>query len=485
VTRRHVLLGRTTAEDATLLAEGFAAIRTELDVPTEFSPEALAAAAAAVGHDSQADGRADLRQLDFLTIDPPGSMDLDQAMHLSRHRTRRGGGYRLRYAIADLAAVLEPGGVVDVEARHRVQTLYGPDGRTPLHPPSLSEGAASLLPDQVRPALVWTMELDADGEPQAVDVCRALVRSAARWTYADAAAALAVGQLGTDTSLALLAEVGPLREARERERGGVSLPIPEQEVDQVEGGYRLSYRVPLELEGWNAQISLLTGMVAADLMLHGEIGVLRTLPDAPVGALGALRRTAVALGLAWPAEVTYPELLHSLDHRDPASIALVQESTSLLRGAGYAAFDGALPEVVHHSAVAAPYAHVTAPLRRLVDRFGLEVCVALCGGRDVPEWVHLALPELPALMSRGEAWASAHERAVIDLIEAVVLRHAVGREFDGVVVDVADSGQGGIVQLIDPAVRARCHGALPLGQRVRVRLHDVSVQERASHFTLV
>ncbi len=480
MTRRHVRLGTTTPEDATLLARGFAAIRAELGVPPEFPAEVLAAAAAAAGLDAYAGEREDMREIDFLTIDPPGSMDLDQALHV----VRRDGGYRLRYAIADLAAVLAPGGVLDAEARRRVQTLYGPDGRTPLHPPAVSEGSASLLPGQVRPAVVWTMDLDVDGEPQAVDVSRALVQSTRRWTYAEAQAALAAGGRLAGESLALLAELGPLRQARERERGGVSLPIPEQEVEAVEGGYRLSYRVPLPIAGWNAQVSLLTGMVAADLMLHGEVGVLRTLPDPPPGALAALRRTALALGLPWPAEVTYPELMHSLDHRDPAAIALVQESTSLLRGAGYTAFDGTLPEVVHHCAVAAPYAHVTAPLRRLVDRFGLEVCVALCADRDVPDWVRLALPELPALMSRGDGWASAHERAVVDLVEAVVLRHAVGRQFDGVVVDVAPDGRDGVVQLVDPAVRARCRGPLPLGQRVRVRLVDVSVEARAAHFAL-
>ncbi len=480
MTRRHVRLGTTSAEDATLLSTGLAAIRAQLEIPAEFPSAVVTAAAAAAGQDAYAAERTDLREIDFLTIDPPGSMDLDQAIHLSR----RDGGYLLRYAIADVAAALDPGGVLDGEARRRVETLYGPDGRTPLHPPTVSEGSASLLPGQVRPAVVWTLELDADGEPQAVDVSRALVRSARRWTYAEVQAALDAGG-SAGTTLTLLAEVGPMRQARERERGGVSLPIPEQVVAQVQGGYRLSYRVPLPVEGWNAQISLLTGMVAADLMLHGEVGVLRTLPDAPAGALLALRRTALALGIAWPAEVTYPELMHSLDHRDPAAIALVQESTSLLRGAGYAAFDGALPDNVHHGAVAAPYAHVTAPLRRLVDRFGLEVCVALCADRDVPEWARRALPALPALMSRGDARAAAHERAVIDLVEAVVLRHAVGREFDGVVVDVARDGRGGIVQLIDPAVRARCRGALPLGQRVRVRLEAVSVTERTTHFVLV
>ena len=89
----------------------------------------------------------------FVTVDPPGSRDLDQAMHLSR----RNSGYRVRYAIADVASFVRPGGAIDQEAIRRVETLYSPDTRTPLHPPVLSEGAASLLPGQTRPALIWTI----------------------------------------------------------------------------------------------------------------------------------------------------------------------------------------------------------------------------------------------------------------------------------------------------------------------------------------
>ena len=369
------------------MPRAFAAIRAELEVPADFPAEVLAAAVEAAGRDAYPDEREDLRAVDFLTIDPPGSMDLDQALHLSR----RDGGYRLRYAIADVAAVAGARG----GARRGGQAAGGDactarTGALRCIPRACPRGRRPCC--RVRCARRWCGPWTSTprAKPQAVDVSRALVRSARRWTYAEVQAALGAGEFQDgDRPWPCSPRLGPLREARERERGGVSLPIPEQEVEQVEGGYRLSYRVPLPVEGWNAQISLLTGMVAADLMLHGEVGVLRTLPDAPAGALAALRRTARALGVAWPAEVTYPELVHSLDHRDPAAIALVQESTSLLRGAGYVAFDGTLPEVVRHSAVAAPYAHVTAPLRRLVDRFGLEVCVALCQDRDIPDWVRL------------------------------------------------------------------------------------------------
>ena len=67
-------------------------------------------------------------------------------------------------------------------------TVYAPDGRTPLHPPVLSEGAASLLPGGDRPALLWTIDLGADGERTAVDLRRAVVRSREQLSYETAQA---------------------------------------------------------------------------------------------------------------------------------------------------------------------------------------------------------------------------------------------------------------------------------------------------------
>lgn len=127
----------------------------------------------------------DATDIPLFTIDPPASTDLDQAMHLSRRPGDGGhGGYRVRYAIADVAAFVTPGGALDAEVHRRVTTLYFPDGKVPLHPACLSEGAASLLPDHTCPAVLWTLDLDADGRTETVDVRRALVRSRAKLNYA-------------------------------------------------------------------------------------------------------------------------------------------------------------------------------------------------------------------------------------------------------------------------------------------------------------
>ncbi|HMQ24955.1 MAG TPA: RNB domain-containing ribonuclease, partial [Acidimicrobiales bacterium] len=158
--------------------EGLATIRAELGVPAAFPAvvEAAAEAAATRGPDgvsSDAPARRDARAVDLVTIDPAGSRDLDQAFGAER----RGSGYRVRYAIADGAAFVPAGGALDLEARSRGVTLYLPDGRAPLYPHALGEGAASLLAEQDRPAVLWTLDLDQRGAVEDVRVERALVRS--------------------------------------------------------------------------------------------------------------------------------------------------------------------------------------------------------------------------------------------------------------------------------------------------------------------
>ncbi|GAA0919333.1 RNB domain-containing ribonuclease [Nonomuraea longicatena] len=457
------------------LDDGFERIRRELRLPGDFPPAVLDEAESARAAERD---RRDLTDVPFVTIDPPGSMDLDQAMHLERIR----GGYRVWYAIADVGSFVRPGGAVDAEARARGETVYLPDGTVPLHPRALSEGAASLLPGVDRPAAVWRVDLDAEGATLGADVHRALVRSRERLDYDYVQAAADTGT--ADGTLGLLAEIGQLRLARERARGGVTLPTPEQEIVRDDGGYRLEYRLPVPAEAWNAQISLLTGMAAAAMMLDAEVGVLRVLPPPRPEALATVRRVAHALDVPWPDGASYGQVVHALDPKAPHQAAFLQESKVLLRGAGYVAFDGDPPAQAEHAAVAAPYTHVTAPLRRLVDRFATEVCLAVAAGEPVPGWVRAALPSLPGVMSSTGRRAGAVERACVDLVEAFLLREQVGQTFEAVVIDVDERRAGGQVQLVEPAVIARCDGALPLGERVTVRLSRADPATREVRFTL-
>lgn len=476
--RRHVQLQRSQpvpdgpAVDV-LVRAGLDALRHELDIPASFPPAVTAEAVAAR---PLQDG-ADATDVPFVTIDPEGSLDLDQAVHIER----TAGGFRVRYAIADVASWVVPGGAIDDEARVRVETLYAPDGRTPLHPPELSEGSASLLPGQTCPALVWDIDLDERGEPTAVAVARKRVQSREKLTYSGAQEAIDAGTAGE--TLRLLKVVGTLREEAEKRRGGITLPTPEQVVEQQDGGtWTLGSRATLPVEEWNAQISLLTGMCAAQLMLEGRVGVLRTLPAADPRDVERLKRSAHALGVVWPDGATPGDVVRDLDASNPAHAALLTEATSLLRGAAYVAFDGEVPSYTMHAAIAAPYAHPTAPLRRLVDRFVGEVCVALSAGTPVPSWARDALEELPGLMASGDKHAGEYERGCLDLVEAALLTGRVGEVFDGAIVDVRADRDAGVVQLRDPAVRGRIEGVdLPLGTDVRVRVVRADV---ATHTVL-
>ncbi len=436
------------------VADGIARIRAELALPDAFPPDVEAAAeAAAAALPATLAGRP-RDDLPFVTVDPPGSRDLDQAMHLQR----RGDGHRVSYAIADVGAFVRPGDAVDAEARRRAVTTYLPGERIPLHPPVLSEGAASLLAGVDRPALVWTIDLDATGQITAARVDRAVVRSTAQLDYAHV----------PDAVREVLAEIGERRLALERARGGVSLRLPEQEVQQGPDGWTLAYRVALATEDHNAQISLLTGMAAARIMLDGAVGLLRTQPAPEAKALARLRTAAAALGAPWPPDVSYPDWVRGLDPARPAHAALLHQAAGSGHGAGYTAFDGAPPAASTHFAIAADYAHVTAPLRRLADRYTLEVCLALCAGAPVPPEIRGALPELPALMAAGTQRSGRAERAVVDLVEVTVLAGRVGERFEAVAID------DDLLQLRDPAVRTRYDGPpLPVGETVSVRLTAV------------
>src|SRR5690606_39031470 len=210
--------------------------------------------------------------------------------------------------------------------------------------------------------------------------------------------------------------------AAEEARGGVSLPIPEQGVElDPTGDYSLSWRSPLDVEGWNAQLSLLCGRAAANLMLQGGIGLLRTLPPFDERALKEVKRSAKALGVVWPdgpLDEAYPAFVRSVDPHTPEGAALLNTSARVLRGAGHAAFGPGIGEPpegedAEHNAVAAPYAHVTAPLRRLGDRFAAEAALSVSSQVDPPSWVVEALAAMPKVMDGANQRGAQVSREVV------------------------------------------------------------------------
>lgn len=447
----------------------FAEIRATEGIREARSAGALAEAAAGGGDQDPshiAGERHDLTDVPFVTIDPEGSTDLDQALLVEPD----GSGWRVRYAIADVAAHVTPGGALDREAWTRVETVYCPDRRIGLHPESMSEGFASLLEGQRTKAVVWDLRVESTGELGAVDVRRAWVRSRRTYSYEELtanppreAAAL----------LAHLAAFGAARRAALSRAGAVTLPKPSQEVERDGERLRLEFRAARPVEDDNAQVSLLTGAAAARIMVDAGVGVLRTMPPAADEAIERLRRQAAAIGVPWEPHDSYAQALGKLDLTNPRTAAFLTAAVSLFRGAAWQPFDVTeglpLPHPATHGALAAPYAHVTAPLRRLVDRYGTEVCLAHTAGRPIPQWVRDALPRVGEAMATGVRRGNSVDRACLDAVESAVLGPHVGETFEGIGLD------HDTVQLHEPAVIARCHGDIAVGRKQLVRLVSADV----------
>ncbi|MCF8605492.1 RNB domain-containing ribonuclease [Gordonia sp. HY442] len=459
----------------------FDRIRRELDLTAEFPPAATAEAQNAA--DRFADGRADRTDIELVTIDPPGSKDLDQALRV----VPDGDGFLVHYAIADVAALVEPGGAIDEASRERGQTMYFPDGSVPLHPRPLSEGVGSLLPDEVRPAVLWTVRVDGSGERVEVGVERAIVRSRKRFDYAEVMAAHEAGSL--HPSIAALPAFGQTRLDWSLRRGAVQLDLPDQEIVRHDGGrawtLQIAPRTPAD--NWNAQVSLLVGMCAGDIQRRAGIGLLRTVPQASDEAIAELRSAAQTLGVTWADGASPGEFLAGLQADAPTTLALMTVGARLMRGSGYLTlepgehYDDA--DVVH-AGVGGVYSHVTAPLRRLADRYATEVCLAVTSGREVPGWVTEALPSLRKTMASSDQLASKAERRSVDLTEATVLADQLGARFDAVVMREANGERPAEVFISSPAIIGACDGAPAAGATCTVEVTVADVEEAQVRFAV-
>ena len=452
---------------ADVLRDHVGAIRAELGLPDTFpagvEQAALTAARRPIGPE-----HVDRTDVEFVTLDPPESTDLDQAFTIERGS---GDDLLLRYAIADVGWFVRPGDPVDAEAWQRGVTVYLPDGKVPLYPAVLSEQAASLLPGGPRPAVVFMVRVGAGGEASLDGVERALVRSRAKLGYET----VTLGELPAGFD-----ELSRRMKLAEDRRGAGRVEFPEQEVEPAgDDGYRLVLRPRLGSEESNAAMSLATNMAVADALHSAATGLYRVMEAPSERSVRALRLTAQAVGLEWPAAQSLEVFERSLTTSDPRAAAFL---LAVRRAGGAASYEpyraGAEP---WHAAMAARYAHATAPLRRLADRYVVEAALAVASGTSPTDEVEEAFTRLPAAMADGERLANRAERMALDLVEALVLHGREGEQFEAVVVD--EAGEGVQIQLRDLAVLARVAARrVNPGDDLTVRLVEADPTRRLVRF---
>jgi len=402
-----------------------------------------------------------------VTLDPATSTDLDQAFSIEAS----GSDLLLHYAIADVAWFVEDGDAVDVEAWARGETLYLPDGKAGLYPPALAEGAASLLPSGPRPAVIFTVRVAEDGAVKLDGAERAIIQSRAKLAYDSVRAA--------DVP-AGFAEISRRMAAAEERRGASRVDPPEQEVEQLaDGTFQLAFRPLLQSEQDNAALSLAANMAIADAMLAHRTGLFRVMAPPDASKVQRLRNAAQALRLSWPASTSLADYQRTLDPANRQQAALMLEIRRAGSGASYQPYeDGVVP---WHEAMAATYAHATAPLRRLADRYVVRCTLAIANGQPVPQAVTDAFARLPKVMGRASARASQINHAAIDLAEAVMLRGREGEMFKAVVTDVADQRMR--VQLSDMPVVANVKASgFGQGDGLMLRLISADPDQRSVVF---
>ena len=457
---------KTLRDPGQILNDGLAALRLQYQLPAAFPPEVIAEAEAAVGRPLS--DHIDKTDMHFVTLDPGLSQDLDQAFAIEV----RTPSIICHYAIADVAWFVDDGGAMDREAWQRGTSQYLPDGKVSLYPQILSEGAASLLPDVVRPAILFSTAVAEDGTATLEAVQRVKIRSRRKLGYESVTAADLPAGFDQLQSRIATAEV---------RRGASRSDPPQQEVVETDGKFELRLNPQLPAELGNAALSLADNLAVADMLLKHRTGLFRVMPEPEEWKVKRLRNTAKALGIDWPEACDVQTMERGLDPADKGQATLLLAIRHASPGASYAPFaEGVIP---WHAAMAATYAHATAPLRRLADRYVIMATYAVANGQPVPPAILDAFVRLPKVMARADALGGNIQRGVVDLAEAIILKDRVGEIFDAVVTDVDQRGPR--IQLCGAPVVSRLKEAnVAAGDEIKVRLDEADPETRRIAFSV-
>jgi len=452
-------------------------------------------------------GRKDLRDLPLVTIDGADARDFDDAVYCSRGPS----GWKLTVAIADVSAYVTPGTPLDAEARLRGTSVYFPERVVPMLPEKLSNGICSLRPDEDRLCMVCEMHVSGDGQIKRSRFFEAVMRSRARLTYDQVAAAVVERDAGARKELSsivdhldeLYALYGAFKRARER-RGAIDLDTHEarivfgadKKIESIDSQTRNDAHRLIE------ECMIAANVAAARFLERHRIPTLYRVHERPAAdRVTELREflNEVGVKLAGGAQ---PEARHfaALIKRtaDRADGELIQ--TVLLRSLAQAAYS---PRNVGHFGLALEsYAHFTSPIRRYPDLLVHRAIKHLVEKHSPDGFDYDAdtMAGLGAHTSMTERRADEATRDAVSWLKCEFMLDRVGEEFDGTIMGVTSFGVfvtlddihvEGLIHVsalgndyfhYDPAAHRlmgeRGGAVFQLADRVRVRVQRVDLDER-------
>lgn len=472
-----------------------------VDFPDEVVEEAEALPTDPGGADFA--GRVDLRDLPFVTIDGETARDFDDAVCVEEDR----GGFRVRVAIADVSHYVQPGSPLDREAALRGTSVYFPDRAIPMLPQRLSNGLCSLNPDRERLVMVAEVDLDNRGAPLDARFYRGVLRSKARLTYTEVAAALTGEEVRPEVA-ALLPQLqrmhGLMRllyDARVR-NGSLDLDLPEAMIELDAEGRSIGVKVAARNDAHRIIEELMLVANQAVARHLGGLGIpfpyrIHEPPDPD--DVDELNDFLGPFGL----RVDYEQRVRPMDVQrllgrlrgHPLSRVL---SRQVLRSLTQAQYNTA--NAGHFGLAFSDYCHFTSPIRRYPDLLVHRQLGRVFDGeagraREVAD----EMEEACVSSSQSEREAMEAERAMLDLKKAEFLRDHLHEPGPGTIVSVTSFGFyvefdawpiEGLVRMdalddfyeyieSERALRGRRRGQrFRLGDRVEVEAVDVSLRRR-------
>jgi len=415
-------------------------------------------------------GRADLRDLDFMTIDPPTARDFDDAVCVElKGKDVRRARMRVHVAVADVSHYVRSGDVFDLEAGQRCFSTYLPDRAIPMLPEALSSGICSLVPKKDRCAMVVSFDLDPSGKVTEVVVAAAVIHSRMRLSY-DQVALEFEGKRrlpeAVRTRITHLRAASDRLQAARTKRGMLGLDLPEIKIllDEDDPERVRAIETSRSSEGITRAYNLIEELMIAANEAVGRIAVKNRLPviyrvHEPPDEERLERLCAVAelLGVdADPLKLIKPKGFAAFvakvkDH--PRRGALHSVTLRSLAQAEYSTHN------VGHFALASPaYVHFTSPIRRYADLVSHRVLKAWlartggdAGGEPAPRLPKLKLVRAAAEQSSLRERASVQaERDTKALFSAHFMRDRIGDRFDATITGLSTNGV--FVMLDDPPV---------------------------------
>ena len=396
----------------------------------------------------------DFTAIPFVTIDGDSTKDFDDAIFA---QNLPGGGWLVRVAITDVSSYVKAGTALDSWASERCTSVYLPGRVLPMLPAALSYTTCSLLPGQVRRAVVLTMQLDARGQVVSRLINRGLIKSAARLTYNEVSVYHETGVPLPEWHPVIRANLDAMQSAatvlrQERvARGMFDFDEPEPVFVRGPGGsWYLNWEARNDSHKLVEEFMLLANKVAAELLkARYGLALVRHQPAPAQSDWEELCQWAAHQGLALPESPSMramADLLGSIEDQDKKA-GLSLKIRSCMQPARYTVAQ-ASDDAGHFSLGFELYTHFSSPLRRYADLLVHRLLLAPAGAEDSTEFVQDLVERVERCSDRASA-AKFAERSIWDFLK---LQNFLSR------VKQEDSIQARVVRATARGLRVVAHG---------------------------